>query len=267
MQTDSSNWACADLKGFTQTRFFYGQRLDVHHFESEQRYVKGKLWMLNRMVHGYGVVCGLDVQPGDDHTSVVVLPGIALDKAGREIVVPCQSAKQPIPPVDPTPPPSSNGGASKPAASSNGQDCCDDDYVHICVCFQICDTDPEPVLAGACGSTERCSPGAIKERYKIEVRQGRSQPIATEPVIADLLIGNRINYPALARWVTEPCGCPPPDTCIPLANVKRPPAGGTIAATDVDITIRPIVYGNDLLYQILLALTNGDQSASRRSGK
>ena len=270
MYTDSSNRPCPDLKGFTQTRFFYGQRLDVRHFESEQNYVKGKLWMLNRLVHGYGVVCGLDVQPGDDHTSVIVMPGVALDQAGREIVVPCQTAKQQIQPLDSTT--SDATPPSKPVAgkSSPGQaapECCDDDFVHICVCFVTCDSDPEPVLAGVCDTAERCSPGAIRERFKLEVRPGRAQPIATEPVIADLLIGNRINYPAMARWVTEPCVCAPADACIPLANVRRPAAGGSIVATDIDITIRPIVYGNDLLYQILLALTTGDQTAARRSGK
>jgi hypothetical protein len=262
--TDSSKGACADLRGFTQTRFFYGQRLDVRHFESEQNYVKGKLWMLNRLVHGFGVVCGLDVQVGDDHQSVVVEPGIALDKAGREIVVPCLSAKQPIPPLDP---PATPPAGAKPASTGQHQECCDDDFVQLWVCFYACESDPEPVLAGGCESNERCSPGAIRERYKLEVRPGRAEPIPTEPVIADLLIGNRINYPALARWVSEPCACPPVDACIPLANIKRPQSGGSIAATDIDITIRPIVYGSDLLYQILLAITNGDQQTARRSGK
>ncbi len=81
--TDRSG-ACSDLRGFTQTRFFYGQRLDVRHFESEQNYVKGKLWMLNRLVHGYGVVCGLDVKIGDDHQSVVVEPGVS-EKRSRSL--------------------------------------------------------------------------------------------------------------------------------------------------------------------------------------
>ncbi len=86
-------------------------------------------------------------------------------------------------------------------------------------------------------------------------------------MISELLIGNRINYPALVSWVSEPCVCPPLDCCIPLANVKRPQPGGSLAGPDIDINIRPIVYGSDLLYQILLAITSGDQQAARRSGK
>jgi hypothetical protein len=245
-----------------QTRYFYGQRLDVRHFESEQTYVRGKLWMLNRLVHGFGVVCGLDVTLGDDHKSVVVQPGLALDKAGREIVVPAPSAKQPIPAVETEP--------EKPAGTpppSTDKDCCDEgNYVTVYVCFHACESDPEPVLAGGCDSTQKCAPGAIRERYKIVVRPGKAPAIRVDCSIPDLLLGSRINYPAIARWVSEPCPCLPDETCIPLANVHRLPASGTIETTDIDITIRPVVYGNDLLYEMILALLGGDPQA-RRSGK
>jgi hypothetical protein len=253
-----------DLRGFMQTRFFYGQRLDVRHFESEQNYVKGKLWLLNRLVHGFGVVCGLDVQMADDHQSVVVQPGIALDKAGREIVVPSPTGKYLVPPLDPAPS-TPSPSASKTAAVAQGDKCCDDDYVHICICFHACESDPEPVLAGGCDTMQRCAAGAIRERYKIVVQPGKAAPIGVDCLIPNLLIGNRLNYAAMAEWVTEPCPCPPDDTCISLANVKRPAAGGSLEATDVDITIRPIVYGNDLLFQIILALTGDPQT--RRTGK
>jgi hypothetical protein len=262
MQGTDSSPNCTELKGFTQTRYFYGQRLDVRHFELEQNYVRGKLWMLNRLVHGFGVACGLDVTLGDDHKSVVVQPGLALDKAGREIVVPCPSAKQAIPAVEAEPAP-----APAPAATDQQKDCCDDaNYVTVFVCFQACETDPEPVLAGGCDATERCAPGVIRERYKLMVRPGKARAIPVDCTIPDLLLGNRINYPAIARWVSEPCPCLPDDTCIPLANVHRLGATGTIETTDIDITIRPVVYSNDLLYEMILALLGGDPQ-NRRSGK
>jgi hypothetical protein len=214
--------------------------------------------MLNRLVHGFGVVCGLDVTLGDDRKSVVVQPGLALDKAGREIVVPCPTLKQPIPPAEPEP-----GGTT----SATEKECCDEhNYVTVFVCFHACESDPEPVLAGSCDTTQQCAPGAIRERYKVVVRPGKSPAIRVDSLIPDLLLGNRINYPAIARWVSDPCPCVPEDTCIPLANVRRLPAAGTIETTDIDITIRPVVYGNDLLYEMVLALLGGD-SQNRRSGK
>src|SRR5262245_25915743 len=83
---------------FVRNRYFYGKLLDVHHLELEQDYLNGKRWLLNRLVSGYGVICGLDVQPAQKGRAVVVTPGIALDRGGREIVVACTSEPIAIPP-------------------------------------------------------------------------------------------------------------------------------------------------------------------------
>src|SRR4051812_19441693 len=99
-----------ELKSFSRPRYYYGQLLDVRHFESEQDYFRRKLALLNQMVSGFGVVCGMDVKPGPDDHSVVVEPGLALDKRGREMVLPCHSKKIPI---ESMPPPTS-GDAKAP---------------------------------------------------------------------------------------------------------------------------------------------------------
>src|SRR4029453_1272983 len=153
------------VMSFSRPRYFYGQLLDVRHFESEQEYFKRKLWMLNRMVSGYGVVCGLDVQVGDDDHSVVVMPGLALDKFGREIVVPHRSKKVPIesrPPKDPE-------KTEKKEQYKDEGGHCDDDWVHLVICYQECRTDPEPVLSGGCDEGDRCSPGAVREGYDLRL--------------------------------------------------------------------------------------------------
>lgn len=69
-----------------RNRYFYGKLLTVRDFESEQRYVNDKRRMINRLLHGAGVVCGLQVVAVDDKT-IAVETGMALDYAGREIVV------------------------------------------------------------------------------------------------------------------------------------------------------------------------------------
>jgi hypothetical protein len=248
------------LESFSHPRYFYGQRLDVRHFESEQDYFKGKLWLLNRLVSGCGVVCGLDVELGDDGRSVVVTPGLALDRMGREIVVPRRSPRVPIPPLEdePEPAPAKNGYEERPE--------CDDDWVHIVVCFKGCESDPEPVMAGGCDPAERCAAGSVRERYEIPPpRPGKARPIELDCRIPDLVKGNRINYAALASWVSQPCPCPPHDTCIPLANVRRPRPGRDLQSTDVDIAVRPVVYTLDLLFELFLGLLGDNQA--RRGGK
>lgn len=71
---------------YERNRYFYGKLLGVDDFEAEQKYMNDKRRLINRFMHGCGVVCGLNVvQTGDDTVSVE--PGMALDFAGREILV------------------------------------------------------------------------------------------------------------------------------------------------------------------------------------
>jgi hypothetical protein len=249
------------VKSFSRPRYFYGQLLDVRHFESEQDYFKRKLWMLNRMVSGYGVVCGLDVQVGDDDHSVVVMPGLALDPRGREIVVPHQSKKVAI---DPMPPREPDKKAEKKEGYNGGDDYCEDDWVHLVICYHECKADPEPVFAGGCDTTERCSPGAVREGYELLLDPGRAPEIPVDSSIPNLIKGNSVNYRALAEWVSAPCD-EPTASCVTLANIRRPAAERTLELSDIDISVRPIVYSLDLLWELVLSLTHETQS--RRTGK
>ena len=54
---------CADFPEFTRLKYFYGQLLGVHDFQTEQNYYRDKLKLHNRCLHGYGTVCGLEVEP------------------------------------------------------------------------------------------------------------------------------------------------------------------------------------------------------------
>lgn len=56
---------------------------------AEQEYQLARQWQHNRMLHGYGVVVGLEVgvEENERGTQVIVTPGYALDGWGREIVV------------------------------------------------------------------------------------------------------------------------------------------------------------------------------------
>lgn len=71
---------------FERNRYFYGKLLSVEDFETEQKYFNDKRRTINRFLFGSGVVCGLNVVEVDDE-SISVEPGLALDFAGREIVI------------------------------------------------------------------------------------------------------------------------------------------------------------------------------------
>lgn len=76
-----------DFSRFERNRYFYGKLLTVRDFEIEQNYHNAKRSMLNRLVTGAGVVCGLGVTASDEST-LMIESGLALDYQGREIVLP-----------------------------------------------------------------------------------------------------------------------------------------------------------------------------------
>ena len=51
-----------------RNKYFYGKLLDAAHMSLEQCYGIDKRRMLNRLALGPGVLCGLDVTAGADHT-------------------------------------------------------------------------------------------------------------------------------------------------------------------------------------------------------
>jgi hypothetical protein len=54
---------CGDLPQFDRLTYFYGQMLHARDLQIEQAYFREKLKLHNRCLHGWGVVCGLDVAP------------------------------------------------------------------------------------------------------------------------------------------------------------------------------------------------------------
>lgn len=76
-----------ELKALERNRFFYGKLLTAEDFIAEQNYFNTKIRLLNSLLFGSGVIAGLNVIKTDER-SVAIDSGIALDHAGREIIVP-----------------------------------------------------------------------------------------------------------------------------------------------------------------------------------
>ncbi|MFF5289014.1 hypothetical protein [Paractinoplanes globisporus] len=78
------------LATFDRPRYFAGQLLTEDELTSEQAYVLAKNRLHNRYLHGWGVVCGLELACGDCPGYVTVRPGYALDPFGNDVVVPAE---------------------------------------------------------------------------------------------------------------------------------------------------------------------------------
>src|SRR5262249_8563164 len=72
---------------FRRPRYFHGMLLTDKDFLAEQTYHAGKRRLLNRTLHGSGVVCGLDLNAQRGGQAIEVTPGLALDCCGNEIWV------------------------------------------------------------------------------------------------------------------------------------------------------------------------------------
>lgn len=76
----------------SRNRYFLGKRLTPAAFASEQRYHLERRRLLNRAIHGWGVVYGLAVAPAqgkgcEPAVGLEIGAGLALDRAGRELVL------------------------------------------------------------------------------------------------------------------------------------------------------------------------------------
>jgi hypothetical protein len=144
-------------------------------------------------------------------------------------------------------------------------------YATVFLCYHECQTDPVPALGGDCDTQALCSPGAISERYKIVIQPGGLAPARTTSRLADVLVNGVLNYPALVNYVTNlSCQSPCPDCCIPLAQILIPDPGQPYDQNEhIDISVRPICYTNDLLYELILAMqpAQSQGTATATAGK
>ena len=70
-----------------RARFVAGKLLTVADLEQEQDYLLARFRRHNRFLHGWGIVVGLTVST-DGNTGITVEPGLAIDCAGNELVLP-----------------------------------------------------------------------------------------------------------------------------------------------------------------------------------
>lgn len=72
---------------YERNNYYYGKMLTSRDFQNEQSYMNDKRRLTNRLLHGTGIVYGMDVVAADD-SSIILQSGLALDASGREITVP-----------------------------------------------------------------------------------------------------------------------------------------------------------------------------------
>jgi hypothetical protein len=164
---------CAGVGTFSRLRYFHGQPLGALDLRREQAYHLDKDRLRNRLLYGWGVVCGLEVQvdgkagcrPGEDDpamTEVTVLAGAAIDCAGHEIVV-----RRPRPVrLSALLDPAELEQLSKQPAT-----------VYLTLCYREVLADPmRPLLASGCEPAPSCEHARVVETYQLCASTSRPDP-------------------------------------------------------------------------------------------
>lgn len=166
---------CRKLNFFERNNYFYGKLLTASDFKAEQRYFVEKLRLANRLLHGFGVVCGLKVLKGMlEDSKIRITEGVAIDCCGREIVVP------EFVEVD---------FANGVAKDCNGKEIeldmpeaiPKDGDVYILLKYYSRGVKPVPNIMETSGCEEICCYGRILESYKIEIKSELSESPSDTP--------------------------------------------------------------------------------------
>lgn len=261
---------------FDRLKYFYGQLLGARDFQIEQSYFREKLKLHNRCLHGYGVVCGLELTadpprwpclpvPVRESAEREEVPEPAAEQSGAEVSGPEQSGAEP--------PGGAQSGAEQPEAKQSraqaatpapaaGHDPattsgtvtlhpgvaldCEGNEI---VVRAACSFDPWNLLSASDRGRAEKGPGTLFVSICYQ-----EQPIEpTRPAITDSCgaVGSCTYGKLRDAWCLHVSTEPPPkdercesccgaceDCCLLIAEIKKYEHGHPIEASQIDTAVR-----------------------------
>jgi hypothetical protein len=213
---DQTKSAFCDTPLVERPRYFARQLITPDVMTMEQDYFRNRMRLHNRMLHGWGVVCGALVTPvlvqdgngGVEPWKVRVCPGYVLGPEGDEIIIACEHE------VD-LRQGSVTGTAADPCSSSHDQWCSDywiarepGQSYYIAVRYKEMPVRPQRVQPAGCGCDEsRCEFSRLCDGYEIGVLsetdyQQTKLAQDTPPAWGELFQGPSYNSNPTCLW---PC--------------------------------------------------------------
>ena len=164
-----------DYNNFKRARYFHGMLMTDRDFREEQIYHNEKRKLLNRMLHGWGVVCGLGIMQTDPSSSkIIITPGVALDCEGNEIVV-CENFEVDLSRSDICPDVSEENKECREAKTAK-----EEGKYYVAIKYTEVPTDPVPVYSPGGGCEEKvCEYSRMREGFCVKLF--RELPCGHEP--------------------------------------------------------------------------------------
>ena len=154
--------ACGGLQCLCRPRFFAGQLLTEEDLNRLEQYIIEKNKLHNRYLHGWGVVCGLEVVCHPCHNLVTVKSGYALSPCGEDIVVCADETVDVCALIQQCRPRDHRFPDCDPPRPNRGEDCQEltEDWV-LAICYDEKPSRGITALRGSSGAAccSRCSCG------------------------------------------------------------------------------------------------------------
>ena len=260
--------AVSDLcePGLERVHYFSRQLLTAEDLLTEQHYHRQKLRRHNRFLHGWGVVCGCDVEAAPDADRpwlVRVCPGYVVGPQGDEIAIvdpvvfdlsgtwiqerePC-ARPWPCPPRGSMPVP----GQREP--------------VYLAIRFAECDARPVRVHPAGCACEDAaCEYSRVREDFELKLLW------ALPESHQDAAEADQRWCDVLRAWMAAPAGAiapPPPvpecqacpeEPWVVLAQILLPADAATpIAQANIGFRGRRVLYSASAMQQLVRCLLHG----------
>jgi|GEM_PF-1084270 len=177
------------LQVYERNHYFYGKLLTVRDFETEQSYFNEKRHMLNRLLHGTGIVCGLQAERSGLR-GISVAPGVAIDGDGQEIVAAKEQLRTDIREMDGYP----EGGGAK--------------TLYLMLHYDERTIETVPALGGATSCDGGCEANRVQEGLRLSWTTEAPEP---EPVLPKVLYETTVLYEEgkvrveriVPRWISS----------------------------------------------------------------
>jgi hypothetical protein len=261
--TDQSGWTYSGSVGMERTRYFARQLVGAEDLTQDQLYLRQKLRRHNRMLHGWGIVCGARVRKGEGPCEIVVEPGYVLGPYGDEIQIESEliidicsedldgNVASPCGPVDPW---GSDVQVERPSGRS----------VYLAVAYAECLSRPVRAVSDGCGcDSTACEYSRIRDSFRIVVLDDLP---STYPGVMDPpdFSETVINCPPVVEG--ENCHCPscqpcPTEPWVILADLTV--EGSAIKQIECDPHRRYAASFRSYFYRCMSEPINGDHDHVR----
>ena len=243
--------------GRERVRYFPRQLVGAADLTQDQLYFREKARRHNRMLHGWGIVCGIRVAAIDGKPGfVAVEPGYALGPYGDEILLDerleIDLGAQDV-----------NGDAANGCVPADPW-CADvrapgrgDKPVYLAIAYAEYQTRPvtSPTSGCGCGCDDTgCEYSRIRESYRIRVLDALPSTydaVMDPPLFRDSVSCIRPRNPNGEDDTTTPCACPACSNCptepwVVLADITL--QGSAVTAIDCDAHRRYVASFRDFFY-------------------